>query len=354
MQLRERIVWAGEQLGRHECLASLLHLMTLASTTFAGKYRERMEKSYAADTLLKLGLDVPPGFTVTSERLSSLPHLLERYPDVEFWYIRVSREVEGAFLRRVSSKAGLFSLLKSIFEASPRAQVLVQQRVDASFGGVLAKTSDSILIEYVAGALQSLLRDGVSPSRELLDLSGKSLVSQENVQEFSYEWRQESLFKQDTVPPLRLSSSVLERLFNAATRVKGPAILEWVGDRDGAIFFVDYKELRKDFLICQNALKKGLTDDSLLLLDLPIQGRVITSLNPNERGVFVIRRPLHAYIDDVLKWANGVIIEKGGILSHLMFYATRSSIPCLISPRYYATESSNHEVSLSTAEFLPG
>jgi hypothetical protein len=313
----------------------------------------RMEKSYAADTLFKLGLDIPPGFAITNEKLSSLPHWLERYPDVEFWYIRVSREVEGAFLRRVSSRAGLFSFLKSIFEASPSAQVLVQQRVDASFGGVLAKTSDSILIEYVTGALQSLLRDGVTPSREFLNLSGESLISQKTVQEFSYEWRQERLFRHDTVPPFRLSASVLERLFEAATRINEPAILEWISDRNSTIFFLDYKELRKDFLICQNALKKGLTEDAVLLLNSPIEGRVITSLNPNQRGVFVIRRPLHACIENVLKWANGVIIEKGGILSHLMFYATRSSIPCLISPRHYAKESSKHEVSLNPTEFLP-
>jgi hypothetical protein len=144
---------------------------------------------------------VPPSFTISRKEYPRLTEYLAAFPDVDYWYLRATRTEEVILPRRVVTSSELSEILSISLQANPDAQIVVQERVDVAYSGVLLRTNKFIYVEYVKGGLQSLLRDGVTPCRVALSSSGRILSSQENEQEFWYRWEKDNLIKEPN-PPL--------------------------------------------------------------------------------------------------------------------------------------------------------
>ena len=229
----------------------------------------------------------------------------------------------------------LANLLSAVFASAPNIEIIVQQRVDTSISGVAAATEAGLYVEYVLGGLKSLLRDGVTPARLLMGLNGRLVASRNSVQEFWYKWEDEKLVTNARASVPALGKRERQILLSGTTKLQKVAVYEWVQDAQGKIFFLDVKLMPSAFLKNKRSIVNGIDSGILHTLNIPIQGKVIDGAQPQLRGVFLLARPLHEFVDLVISKATGVVCRLGGLLSHLIVYASKANIPCVISPVHY-------------------
>jgi phosphoenolpyruvate synthase/pyruvate phosphate dikinase len=128
--------------------------------------------------------------------------------------------------------------------------------------------------------------------------------------------------------------------------------LEWLQDRKGRIFFIDIKSVPEEFFSGKKDLLRGFELSTFITLDLPLGDARVRNIGEREEGVFLIERPLYNYMDNILQHASAVVCKRGGVLSHLVVYATKKGIPCVISDSSYNKCFTEKEVNLSSVALL--
>lgn len=309
-------------------------------------------KIRANNSLVKMGLKVPPYFVMSKQDMNRLNSILISYSEVDFWYLRSIKSEENIISRRVVNTACLGDVLNDAFLKNPNAQIIVQERVDVESSGVLSVNGKLLFVEYVKGGLQSLLRDGCTPSRVILDWGGDIEAHQENRQEFWYRWDAERIVKESSISGTLLLQEICDALIKAAHLVKRPVVYEWVKDQKGNVFFIDIKPTKKAFLIDKAILLSELKKETIASLDLPIKGNVIKDIKTSDKGVFILKNPLHSYLETISRKATAFIFESGGVLSHLVVYSARYQIPCIISYKLYNKYVFQPEVNISVTQLL--
>lgn len=294
------------------------------------------EKIAANNKLINMGLKVPPYFIMNKSTFKDLNFLISKHSKVDYWYLRSIRAEEKIISKRVVTSNDLGDILNLAFLENPMASIIVQERVDVRFSGAIAINQDLIFVEYIWGGLQSLLRDGCTPSRLVLNSRGEIEAHQYNIQEFWYRWDKDKIIKDSTTIENALPQKVYNELFRATRLTTIPSVYEWVEDQKGNVYFIDLKEVPEDFLINKDSLLIGIKQKKIATSDLPMKGNIIKNItSDNNYGVYLLKQPLYDYIDKILSKAQGIVFEKGGVLSHLSLYAAKQHIPCIISPKLY-------------------
>ena len=310
------------------------------------------EKICAVNRLRELDLLVPPSIIVTRQEYPNLRDFIRNHKDVAYWYLRSIRHEESIVPKNVVTTANLTSTLDAIFTSKSDAKIIVQERVDVSYSGVLAKTDSFIFVEYVKGGLKSLLRDGVTPSRVVFNLSGETLAFEMNQQEFWYRWDGDQLVKQSSITSKPLSDIIRKSLLKAANHLKISTACEWVQDDKGKVLFLDMKSIPDSFLMNKDSLLTGFRKNTIVTLDSTLRGPIVKNVQDTRRGVYLVEKPLYLYIEDILERATAVICQTGGALSHLLLYAAKTDITCVISPFYYNKFLAKEEINISSSELL--
>jgi hypothetical protein len=310
------------------------------------------DKLRAINNLIKKGLTIPSYFVVSKRKLPRLNSILANYKNIQCWYLRSIQTEEHMMIRCFVTSVDLSNFLKKAFLENPDAQIIVQERVNVRFSGALASNGKLIFVEYVKGGLQGLLRDGCTPSRLVLDIGGGKInIYQKNRQEFWYRWDNDQIIKESSIDSGILSEEICNELIGIAHLSESPVVYEWVESHEGKLFFVDIKDVPKEFLIDEWTLLKGIEQNMLCSLNLPIKGSVIKNIS-NNVGVYVIKEPLYDYIETILQKATAIILENGGLLSHLSVYAAQHQVPCVISRKFYNKCIHQKEINTSIKQLL--
>ncbi len=309
-------------------------------------------KTEAVEKLRSLGLTVPRQIVVREVDVAVACQELENSAPGDFWYLRSTREHDGALRRRVVPSNRLSSTLSAAFAANPNLEILVQERIDVGLSGVLATIPGLSLIEYVRGALQSLLRDGATPARIALDPRGHVLATQLNPSDFWYRWKDDGLVHEGPTAANLLPRETLDSLLEASSVVERSSVVEWVQDQRGAVVFLDIKRLPQDFLSGATFVRSCFTGSGFATFDAPISGTLVNSVDSPANGVILLGKPLWRLIEPVLQRASAVILGEGAVLSHMAVYAAMERIPCIISRSAYAGLFSKQTVSSSSSELL--
>ncbi|MFA6554346.1 MAG: hypothetical protein WCS89_02445 [Candidatus Paceibacterota bacterium] len=293
-------------------------------------------KAIAAKHIIKLGLPAPVGFVVNRSDLSSICQNLNRHPKIDYWHLRSDCITDCFLQKRVSNTADLPVLLSKIFTRAPSVSIIVQQRIESFVSGVIAKTGFGFYVEYIVGGLKSLLRDGVTPSRLALEKNGTIFACQYNTQEFWYKWEGEKLIRFPQIKTPILGKRELRILLNAACKFRKNAVYEWIQDYQGRLHFLDFKQMPTNFLRNKQSLLIGMENGTLSTLSTTILQETTDNIGIHDKGIILLPRPLHMFMDIVVPNATGLICRKGGLLSHLVVYASLSNIPCMISTKNYS------------------
>jgi hypothetical protein len=306
----------------------------------------------ATKKLSEMGLPVPPSFVVTKQNYPNLQQAILKYDSVKYWYLRSVRQEEDVLTTRVVTNANIGSVLGLAFSLNPTAKIVVQERVDVSYSGVLAVGNGIIFIEYIKGGLKGLLRDGVTPSSMVFDLSGEVLTNQIKKQEFWYSWEGDELLARSSVTPEPLAETTQMKLLDAAHKSQEPSVYEWVQDQARRVFFIDIKSIPSASLENKALMLDCINHETIIILDLPIRGKIVKNHTDISKGVFLIEKPLYGYIGEVLRRASAVVSLSGGILSHLLVYAAKENIPGIISPVLFEKLSEMEEINIPSVSAL--
>lgn len=307
-------------------------------------------KEQAIQALKRIGLRTPPSFSLTASELNTVQRKLDEYSNVKYWYLRSGQKTDKDILTKVALNKNLAAILKEAFLLDPDAVIIAQERIDVSYGGVFAKARSFTFVEYVKGGLKSLLRDGVTPSRIILDKRGNVLSQHVNEQEFWYLWEGERLITKEQVTPSPLTAKILSALSYAASQLDDFSISEWVLDEKGVITYIDLKLAPSQFLLEEEKFIEGFKKNVFFTLNKPIVGKIVRKVEKPDAGVFFITTPLYNYSAVIQKYAKAVITLSGGVLSHLLVYASLQGIPCLVSRLHYDKFIGLNRLDLSSLE----
>ena len=238
--------------------------------------------------------------------------------------------------------------LKTVFEAEPTAEVVVQERVLVTQSGVAASTPEFLYIEYIDGALSALLRDGVTPSRLMLDARRGVVIEQRNRMEFSYNWHGTSLRQGPPTIPRALPEEALAEICTAAERLTPGVAFEWLRDDMGRISIIDLKTLPTAFLADAATLLLGIQHNTLLTAAEPLCGRLSQDPAAEDADIFVLEHPLYAYMPAIDARFRAILCAHGGVLSHLLLYAAQEHILCVVSPRWYELLATERKITQIT------
>ena len=309
-------------------------------------------KTQAIEKLRSLGLTVPRQIVVREVDVPVACQELENSAGSDFWYLRSTREHEGALRRRVVPSNLLCSTLSAAFARNPDLEILVQERIDVVLSGALATVPGLSLIEYVRGALQSLLRDGATPARVAVDARGHVVATQLNPSDFWYRWKDDELVHEGPTEANPLPRETVDSLLEASSLVERSSVVEWVQGQHGAVVFLDIKRLPQKFLSGPQFVRSCFAGGGFATFDAPISGTLVNGVDSPMSGVILLEKPLWRLIEPVLQRASAVILREGAVLSHMAVYAAMEQIPCIISRSAYGSLFGKQTVSSNSSKLL--
>jgi hypothetical protein len=306
------------------------------------------DKSQAMSRLAEAGLPVPLSSRITAGEIGVVEELLNRYPDIDYWYLRFDEsQIPG--LRRVVAAGELASKVSAACVACPNIVFIVHRRVTARVSGVVAVLASGVFIEYLVGELYGLLRAGATPSRLLLDHRGMLLRHEANEQEFMFHWIDQWLVQtSQAMSATPLDRGVLSQLLQAARRVGPGVMLEWVETTTGEVYFVDHRFTPSRFLGDIPALIGGFDSGSFLTMPTARDDRATAAGSTPDAASIKLERPLFEHVP-ALAGADSFAIGRGGVLAHLCVYAAERGIPStILSPKTGGSDS-DHVCNRETA-----
>ena len=207
--------------------------------------------------------------------------------------------------------------------------------IPAVSAGILTVCEEFVYSESVPGALQSLARDGVTPTRALATKTEGIIHIEENTPEFFYDWIGPELHRVNS-PNSTLGSPLADlvpQLTEISRRCPDWIIIEWLEDPAGTILAIDSRPAPTGFLGDLQAIRFGLLRHSLESLPAAGDGPFHDTFG---RRPLLIERPLYSFVSDGSVFeASRVVLERGGLLAHLVVECARRRIPCVISEDQY-------------------
>lgn len=293
------------------------------------------QKFNALQQLSALGVDIPTSFIIGRNNQSEIIRSLEAHAISDYWIVRAPREQKHLIKRPAYASADLDSFLASVFSDQPGLKLLITELIPAIRSGIFFKGRDFIYCEHVPGALQSLARDGVTPTRVLLELEGDISFIEANTPEFFYSWvgadlKTLSLTNED--PPNAIVD-LMRNLVTLARSCPSLTLIEWVQASTQKLYGVDFKRSEVGFLGERKDIHDGLVNQRLR--SMPNAGyKALAAIEISSKGeVILIERPLYSYVIDGSAFsASCVVLRKGGLLAHLIVECSHRQIPCIISP----------------------
>lgn len=296
------------------------------------------EKYSALQHLLALGVTTLRSFLVDHLNYSNILRLIDSHSEVDYWVVRASLDDKHLIERPAYATAELGSVFNSVFSRNPAIKLMITELIPATRAGVFFKAWDFVYCEYVPGALQSLVRDGVKPTRILLKPDGKVSLIEPNVPEFFYYWYGTDLKKQHAADTDSISiiKELVDNLFVLVRPCPPLSIIEWVQSPAQHLYAIDFKNSADEFLGKYEDINQGLLNGSLASLP-DLWGETAACIEAGTRGaVTFIERPLYSYIKDGSAFSTSrIVLRSGGLLSHLIVNCSRRLIPCLISPALF-------------------
>jgi hypothetical protein len=296
------------------------------------------EKYSALQQLLTLGVTTLTSFLVNGLNYSNILRQIDSHSEIDYWVVRASLGDKHLIERPAYATAELGSVFNSVFSRNPAIELMITELIPATRAGVFFKASDFVYCEYVPGALQSLVRDGVKPTRILLRLDGRIGLVEPNVPEFFYYWSGTDLKKQQAAnaDPISVIKKLLENLFVLVHSCPPLSIIEWVQSPAQHLYAIDFKKSANEFLSSYGDIHQGLLNGSLASLPDLWEGTAASAESGTRDAVMFIERPLYSYIKDGSAFsASRIALRSGGLLSHLIVECSRRLIPCLISPALF-------------------
>lgn len=292
------------------------------------------EKYSALQQLLTLGVTTLTSFLVNRLNYSNILRLIDSHSEIDYWVVRASLGDKHLIERPAYATAELGSVFNSVFSRNPAIELMITELIPATRAGVFFKASDFFYCEYVPGALQSLVRDGVKPTRILLRLDGRIGLVEPNVPEFFYYWSGNDLKKQQAADadPISVIKKLLENLFALVHSCPPLSIIEWVQSPSQHLYAIDFKKSANEFLGSYGDIHQGLLKGFLASLPDLWEGTAASVESGTRDAVTFIERPLYSYVKDGSAFsASRIVLRSGGLLSHLIVECSRRLIPCLIS-----------------------
>lgn len=312
------------------------------------------QKFNALQQLSALGVDTPTSFVITRDNHSEIFRSLNPRSKADYWVVRAPREQKHLIKRPAYASADLNSVFASVFSVQPDLKLLITELIPAIRSGIFVKGRDFIYCEYVPGALQSLARDGVTPTRVLLKLDGDISFIEPNAPEFCYSWSGADL---KTLPPPNLEPTnsiedLIENLFTLSRSCPQLSIIEWVQASSQQLYAVDFKQSEVGFLCEHEDIYHGLVNHSLISLPKACD-KATASIETSSKGeVMFIERPLYSYVIDGSAFsAVSIVLRRGGLLAHLILECSRRLIPCIISPFLFTEKLEDREEENRTPSF---
>lgn len=256
--------------------------------------------------------------------------------DPQYWYVRGNEVAwqlpEG---RNVLDQEEVNETIARIATSPFSGELVFQERIPAILGGVALRCATSVFVEYAVGALRSILRDALTPARLVLDSGGTILFEQPHAQDYWLEWAGASLLVHDTPVTQSLPAPLSISLARDVWRANPGEFIEWVADPSNEITYLDIKPLRQAGLVSTARIVKMLSEDHVGLIDGALSGQVVSTVEGEQKGVYVLDAPRYEYMDYLLRNATGALFGSGGIMSHVCTYAMMEGIPCIISRGLY-------------------
>jgi hypothetical protein len=123
------------------------------------------EKYNALQHLLTLGVTALTSFLVDRLNYSNILRLIDSHSEIDYWVVRTSLDDKHLIERPAYATAELVCIFNSVFSRNPDIKLMITELIPATRAGVFFKAWDFVYCEYIPGALQSLVRDGVKPTR---------------------------------------------------------------------------------------------------------------------------------------------------------------------------------------------
>jgi hypothetical protein len=284
------------------------------------------DKLEALDTIRKLGVDIAPTLGVSSSTyLQTIATMADQGAD--YWVVRATQLQKESFSKPAYAASDLKTVLKKFFAQSRNARLLITTLVPAWRSGAVVKGIDFVYLEYVPGALQSMLRDGVTPTRILFTRNEQILCIQHNCPEFMFDWHNAELFRVLDIDPSRLdlSSEAINQCLKIARLCSEYSLVEWVESEAGRVFAVDVKTVPSGFLGTSGDILEGIRKGGIS--SFPSLSTMKTSLT----RILEVEKPLYLYLLDPSTFmVQRICCKAGALLSHFVVNCANNGIECIV------------------------
>jgi hypothetical protein len=247
---------------------------------------------------------------------------------VKHWVVRSPQPHKAFFLQPAYEERELKVALSQFFATFPNAKLLLTELIPARWSGAVFRSAGFAYLEYVPGALQSMLRDGATPSRVELSTEGSIAIAQYNDPEFSYTWTRTELVRNTNAKSIPFESdvSLSEQCTRLAALCPEYQLLEWVESFEGEVVVLDAKEISSDFLGTRDDLLNGISSGRIS--SLPSRTLAVQSEKAAE---IQIERPLYSFLSDSrILHAKRIICYSGAVLSHLVVTCAERGVECIV------------------------